>query len=161
MFSYFSIKTICCEYSLEVSHWGTSNEYPQNIYIFIKELEVIIRELSSTPPNQVLWKWLLLAKCRPWYRPRPLLFGMQLYLVDLYQYCSDCSHGGQKWSRPSGHLFYIDSYRENTFKIFFSETKSKPNFIWSLHGPGEQKFVRHIWGTWSRWQLCPYMIKTP
>ena len=31
-FSYFSSKNICCGYSLEVPHWGTSNEYPQNTF---------------------------------------------------------------------------------------------------------------------------------
>ena len=33
-FSYFSIKNICCGYSLEVPHRGTSNEYPQHIFLW-------------------------------------------------------------------------------------------------------------------------------
>ena len=37
---------------------------------------------------------------------------------------------------------------------------SKPNFIWSLNGMGEQKFVRGVWVTWPRWLPCPYMVKT-
>ena len=36
---------------------------------------------------------------------------------------------------------------------------SKPNFIWSLSGMGERKFVRGIWVTWPRWPPRPYMVK--
>ena len=38
--------------------------------------------------------------------------------------------------------------------------QSKPNFMWSLHGSGERKFVRGVWITWPRWPPCPYMVKT-
>ena len=38
--------------------------------------------------------------------------------------------------------------------------QSKPNFIWSLNGIGERKFVREVWITWPRWPPSPYMIKT-
>ena len=38
--------------------------------------------------------------------------------------------------------------------------QSKPNFMWSLHGSGEWKFVWGIWVTWTRWPSCPYMVKT-
>ena len=37
---------------------------------------------------------------------------------------------------------------------------SKPNFMWSLHGSGERKFVRGVWVTRPRWPPCPYMVKT-
>ena len=39
-------------------------------------------------------------------------------------------------------------------------SQSKPNFIWSLHGLGERKFVRGIWVTWPRWPPRPYMVET-
>ena len=47
-------------------------------------------------------------------------------------------------------------------KIFFSKTlgQSKPNFLWSLHGSGEWKFIWGIWVTWPRWPPRPYMVKT-
>ena len=32
IFFLFVRKTICCGYSLEVPHWGTSNEYPQHMF---------------------------------------------------------------------------------------------------------------------------------
>ena len=31
-FSYFLYENVCCGYSLEVPHWGTSNEYPQHMF---------------------------------------------------------------------------------------------------------------------------------
>ena len=37
---------------------------------------------------------------------------------------------------------------------------SKPNFIWSLSGMEERKFVREVWVTWPRWPPRPYMVKT-
>ena len=36
----------------------------------------------------------------------------------------------------------------------------KPNFIWSLLGTGEQKFVQTVQVTWPRWPPWPYMVKT-
>ena len=36
----------------------------------------------------------------------------------------------------------------------------KPNFIWSLLGTGERKFVQTVLVTWPRWPPCPYMVKT-
>ena len=36
----------------------------------------------------------------------------------------------------------------------------KPNYMWSLHGVGKQKFVHNVWVTWPRWPPCPYMAKT-
>ena len=38
--------------------------------------------------------------------------------------------------------------------------QSKPNFMWSLHGSVEQKFVWGICVTWPRWPPRPYMVKT-
>ena len=37
--------------------------------------------------------------------------------------------------------------------------QSKPNFIWSLHGSGERKFIHGVWVTWLRWPPRPYMVK--
>ena len=37
--------------------------------------------------------------------------------------------------------------------------ESKSNFIWSLHGMGERKFVQLVQITWPRWPPCPYMLK--
>ena len=36
----------------------------------------------------------------------------------------------------------------------------KPNFMWSLLGMGERKFVQMVLATWPRWRPCPYMVKT-
>ena len=36
----------------------------------------------------------------------------------------------------------------------------KPNFMWSLLGSGEQKFVQRVVVTWPRWPPCLYMVKT-
>ena len=36
----------------------------------------------------------------------------------------------------------------------------KPNFIGSLHGMGERKFVQTVLVTWSNWPPCPYIVKT-
>ena len=36
----------------------------------------------------------------------------------------------------------------------------KPNFIWSLHGIGERKYVQTALVTWPRWPPCPYILKT-
>ena len=36
----------------------------------------------------------------------------------------------------------------------------KPNFMWSLNGIGERKFVQVVQVTWPRWPPCPYMVKT-
>ena len=47
-----------------------------------------------------------------------------------------------------------------------SSQKKKPlgqlklNFIWSLHGMREWKFVQTVQVTWPRWPPCPYMVKT-
>ena len=38
--------------------------------------------------------------------------------------------------------------------------QSKTNFMWSLFGQGERKFVCCIWVTWPRWPPRPYMVKT-
>ena len=45
-------------------------------------------------------------------------------------------------------------------KIFSKTAGPKPNFMWSLNGSGEQKFVRSIGVTWPRWLPRPYMVKT-
>ena len=36
----------------------------------------------------------------------------------------------------------------------------KPNFMWSLLGMGERKFVQMVQVTWPRWPPCSYMVKT-
>ena len=36
----------------------------------------------------------------------------------------------------------------------------KPNFIWSLLGMGELKFVQMVQVTLPRWPPCLYMVKT-
>ena len=37
--------------------------------------------------------------------------------------------------------------------------QSKSDFIWSLHGIGERKFVQMVHVTWPKWPPCPYMGK--
>ena len=37
---------------------------------------------------------------------------------------------------------------------------NQSNFIWSLHGMGERKFVQTVQVTWPRWPPCQYIIKT-
>ena len=49
------------------------------------------------------------------------------------------------------------------FKDFLLQNRwanQRPNFIWSLSGLGERKFVCGVWVTWPRWQSRPYMVKT-
>ena len=51
----------------------------------------------------------------------------------------------------------------STFSNIFSEHRtdwSQPNFMWSLLGTGEQKFVQTVQVTWPRWLPCPYLVKT-
>ena len=36
----------------------------------------------------------------------------------------------------------------------------KSNYMWSLHGVGEQMFVHNVWIIWPRWPPCQYMVKT-
>ena len=36
-FSYFAKKNICCGYSFEVPHLGTSNEHPQHMFFWRTE----------------------------------------------------------------------------------------------------------------------------
>ena len=36
----------------------------------------------------------------------------------------------------------------------------KPNFMWSILGTGEQKFIQMVQVTCPRWPPCPYMVKT-
>ena len=36
----------------------------------------------------------------------------------------------------------------------------KPNYMWSLWGMGEWKFIQLIWVTWPRRPPCQYMVKT-
>ena len=36
----------------------------------------------------------------------------------------------------------------------------KPNFMWSLHGRREWKWVQMVYVTWPGWRPCQYMIKT-
>ena len=52
--------------------------------------------------------------------------------------------------------------RPHSLNIFSSETlgQSKSNFIWSLHGMGERKFVQMKQVTWTSWPPYPYMVKT-
>ena len=38
--------------------------------------------------------------------------------------------------------------------------QSKPNFMWSLQGSVERKFVHGVWVTWPRWPPRQYMVKT-
>ena len=64
-FSYFSTKT-CCVYSLEVPHSGTSNKYPQHIYlrrISIKKISIHFgwKQLLWILNRRVLDKALLMS----------------------------------------------------------------------------------------------------
>ena len=38
-------------------------------------------------------------------------------------------------------------------------SRLKPNFIWSLHGMGEKKFVQTVLVTWPKWLPCLFMVK--
>ena len=37
--------------------------------------------------------------------------------------------------------------------------QSKSNFLWSLCGMGERKFVQMVQVTWPRWPPCQYLVK--
>ena len=36
----------------------------------------------------------------------------------------------------------------------------KPNFMWSLHGMREGKFIQIVQVTWPVWPPCPYLVKS-
>ena len=52
-------------------------------------------------------------------------------------------------------------YRFST-NFFSLETlgQLKPDFMWSLHGMGEWKWVQMVYVTWPRWPPWPDMVKT-
>ena len=41
--------------------------------------------------------------------------------MNLYEDCLNYKPGVKKWPCPRGYLFYIDSYREKSSTVFFSE----------------------------------------
>ena len=53
IFFLFHIENICCGYSLEVSQQGTSNEYPQHIFLMKNKagLDKSIAQLPRASPN--------------------------------------------------------------------------------------------------------------
>ena len=53
IFSYFSTKT-CCGYSLEVPHRGTSNEYPQHMFLLRNKKDISIFRMKKAP-YLLLW----------------------------------------------------------------------------------------------------------
>ena len=63
-----------------------------------------------------------------------------------------------------GHsLTLVQGHSDSSFSNIFSwETAMpiKPNFMWSLSGIGERKFVQMVQVTWPRWPPCPYMVET-
>ena len=70
--------------------------------------------------------------------------------IDLYEYQRSFIDLG-----PRPLRFYI-------FKASFPEKplcRLNPNFMWSLIGVGERKFVQIVPVTWPRWPPCLYMVK--
>ena len=65
-------------------------------------------------------------------RPRLLIFGIKLHLVDLCQICSNYSPGAKKWPGPGVHMFFIGLYRKNVKKIFLSETRRPRALIFGM-----------------------------
>ena len=104
----------------------------------------MVNFFTETPIGKTLKIFLSEAR-----RPRPLIFGMQLYLVDLYQ---DYSNHSPAPRVTCFTLVHIGKILQTTRPI-------KAKYItWSLNGWGEQKFVCRIWS--PRWSPCPYMVKT-
>ena len=62
-FSYFSIKNLCCENSLEANQWGNSNEYLQHRFLWrIRKLshnyhQIFLLTIEDYTPKQVTSKW--------------------------------------------------------------------------------------------------------
>ena len=49
--------------------------------------------------------------------PKPLgPKSLDIYLLNLYQVCSNYAPGDQKWPRPRGHLLYLDLYEGHPIK---------------------------------------------
>ena len=46
----FLHKNICCGYSLEVPHWGTSNEYPQHMFLWRNKKNIFL-------DNPLIWSY--------------------------------------------------------------------------------------------------------
>ena len=61
IFLFFFEENISCGYSLEVPHWSTSNEYPQNMFSLRSKKRYLYRNLD-TLPGQVNWNFLLSSR---------------------------------------------------------------------------------------------------
>ena len=66
--------------------------------------------------------------------------------------------------KGQGHsLTLVQGHSDSTFSNFFFLETTRPieaNFIWSLHGMGEQMFFWMVQVTGPIWPPCPYMVKT-
>ena len=62
------------------------------------------------------------------------------------------------WSTTSTLTYFMARSLRLNISNFFS--RLKPNFMWSLHGMGERKYVQMVPFTWPRWPPFPYMVKT-
>ena len=66
--------------------------------------------------------------------------------------------------KDQGHsLTFIQGHSDSHFQTSFPSKplgRLKPNFMWSIHGRGEWKFVQTVYVTWPVWPPCPYMVKT-
>ena len=59
-----------------------------------------------------------------------------------------------RWAYSTGRLRRPSvDFHPHSSNTFFAEmaVPTKPDFIWSLHGLGERKFVWGVWVTWPRW----------
>ena len=64
------------------------------------------------------------------------------------------------------HLSSVCMYYVCVCQHFQKSSPLKPlgrlklNFMWSLLGMGERKFLQMVLVTWPKWPPCPYMVKT-
>ena len=74
------------------------------------------------------------------------------------------------WSTETGQIYFSIVHRRHTKMCAYAAQwvkklnrvlgQSMSNFMWSLHGMGERKFIQTVQVTGPRWLPCPYMVKT-
>ena len=118
--------------------------------------------LVFTIGNWVLW----------WYTCSSQNNNINTLICRYYKQCSKCRPVTYCWSfsiiisspGPKAHrwAYSISVVVVNLFQKSPEKPlgKSKPNFIWSLLGKGERKFIWMVQVTWPRWLPRPYMVKT-
>ena len=137
---------MCFRCSSNLKFREAYNEKNGNWHLFLcycryfdKSFTEIFLELSCT--NHMNFLQIADFDWWPW-QPKDYFFYWWAYSIGMVRRPSYVVHQHFKTSSPLKPLGQL-----------------KPNFIWSLYGMGERKFVQMVQVTWPRWPPCPYMIK--